>query len=1050
MGAFTDLFIRRPVLAMVVSLLVLLVGAQAGFNMQIRQYPNLSSATVTVTTTYPGANADVIKGFITTPLEQAVASAEGVDTLVSSSQQNVSTITLNLRLNANADRAMTDVLAKVNQVKYQLPRDAMDPVVVKQAGQGTALLYMSFNSDTLSPAQITDYITRVVQPRLQTIDGVASAQILGGQNFAMRVWLDPDKMAARGVTASDIRNALLANNFTSAAGQIKGDFTQTSINALTSLDNAQAFGQLVVFNRGDAQVRLGDVAHIELGPESADSSAVFDGLKAVFIGVYATPSANPLTVITDVRKAFPSIEAGLPAGVKGAIAYDATEFIRASIDEVAKTLIEAGVIVIIVIFLFLGDLRSTLIPIVTIPLSLIGVMPFLMLMGYSINLLTLLAFVLAIGLVVDDAIVVVENIYRHIEHGLTPKEAALKGAREIALPVVGMTITLAAVYAPIGFVSGVTGALFKEFAFTLAGAVAVSGFVALTLSPMMCSKLLRKHARPKGSAAGEPTEPAGGRRDFATFLDETFEGLRGRYERLLHKTLNFRALTILILIGVLAMTGIMYVSTPRELAPEEDQGILLTLIKTPQSANLDYLEQVTTRLKGDVFDKVDEKNHVFIINGSAGVNQGMAGLLLKNWGERKRTQSQIMQGLQPLLAHETGGQIFAFSPPALPGSTGGPPVQFVIRTAGDYNLLAGVLEQLQAEARKSGLFLFTDGDLKFDTPQLEVKIDAAKANNLGITMQDIGATLATFLGGNYVNRFNLEGRSYQVIPQAPRDFRLSEDWLTRYQLRTASGALVPLSTVASVTAKLQPNALTSFQQLNSATLSGVPFPGHTLGEALTFLQAKASELFPEGYSYDFQGESRQFMHEGNTLALAFVFSLIVIYLVLAAQFESFRDPFIILIALPTSMFGALLPLNIMGVFGAASINIYTQIGLMTLIGLISKHGILMVDFANHMQRDQKLSPREAIEHAAGVRLRPILMTTAAMVVGMLPLIVAGGAGARSRAAIGIVIAAGMSVGTLFTLFVTPAVYSLLARDHRESEAESASLENALAQGSITQ
>ena len=1050
MGAFTDLFIRRPVLAMVVSLLVLLVGAQAGFNMQIRQYPNLSSATVTVTTTYPGANADVIKGFITTPLEQAVASAEGVDTLVSSSQQNVSTITLNLRLNANADRAMTDVLAKVNQVKYQLPRDAMDPVVVKQAGQGTALLYMSFNSDTLSPAQITDYITRVVQPRLQTIDGVASAQILGGQNFAMRVWLDPDKMAARGVTASDIRNALLANNFTSAAGQIKGDFTQTSINALTSLDNAQAFGQLVVFNRGDAQVRLGDVAHIELGPESADSSAVFDGLKAVFIGVYATPSANPLTVITDVRKAFPSIEAGLPAGVKGAIAYDATEFIRASIDEVAKTLIEAGVIVIIVIFLFLGDLRSTLIPIVTIPLSLIGVMPFLMLMGYSINLLTLLAFVLAIGLVVDDAIVVVENIYRHIEHGLTPKEAALKGAREIALPVVGMTITLAAVYAPSGFVSGVTGALFKEFAFTLAGAVAVSGFVALTLSPMMCSKLLRKHARPKGSAAGEPTEAAGGRRDFATFLDETFEGLRGRYERLLHKTLNFRALTILILIGVLAMTGIMYVSTPRELAPEEDQGILLTLIKTPQSANLDYLEQVTTRLKGDVFDKVDEKNHVFIINGSAGVNQGMAGLLLKNWGERKRTQSQIMQGLQPLLAHETGGQIFAFSPPALPGSTGGPPVQFVIRTAGDYNLLAGVLEQLQAEARKSGLFLFTDGDLKFDTPQLEVKIDAAKANNLGITMQDIGATLATFLGGNYVNRFNLEGRSYQVIPQAPRDFRLSEDWLTRYQLRTASGALVPLSTVASVTAKLQPNALTSFQQLNSATLSGVPFPGHTLGEALTFLQAKASELFPEGYSYDFQGESRQFMHEGNTLALAFVFSLIVIYLVLAAQFESFRDPFIILIALPTSMFGALLPLNIMGVFGAASINIYTQIGLMTLIGLISKHGILMVDFANHMQRDQKLSPREAIEHAAGVRLRPILMTTAAMVVGMLPLIVAGGAGARSRAAIGIVIAAGMSVGTLFTLFVTPAVYSLLARDHRESEAESASLENALAQGSITQ
>ena len=1028
MSSFTDIFIRRPVLATVVSLLILLIGAQAGFNLQIRQYPALQSATITVTTTYPGANADVIKGYITTPIEQAVASAEGVDTLVSNSQQNVSTVTLNLRLNANADRAMTDVLAKVNQVKYQLPRDAMDPVVVKQAGQGTALLYMSFNSDTLTPAQITDYLVRVVQPRLQTIDGVGSAQILGGQNFAMRVWLDPDKMASRGVTANDIRIALMANNFTSAAGQIKGDFVQTSIDAKTSLDNAQAFSHLVVFNRGDALVRLGDVARVELGPESVDSSAVFDGLKAVFIGVYATPSANPLTVIQDVRKAFPEIEAGLPAGVKAAIAYDATEFIRASIDEVAKTLLEAAVIVVIVIFLFLGDLRATLIPIVTIPLSLIGVMFFLLMAGYSINLLTLLAFVLAIGLVVDDAIVVVENIYRHIEEGLPPKEAALVGAREIALPVIAMTITLAAVYAPIGFVSGISGALFKEFAFTLAGSVVVSGFIALTLSPMMCSKLLRSHAHKAGEKRGE-------RRSLAQFLDDMFEKLRRFYERLLHRTLNYRALSVMVLVGVLAMTAILYVSTPRELAPEEDQGILLTVIKTPQYANLDYLEQVTGKLKQDVFDKVDEKSHVFVINGSGGVNQGMAGLLLKNWGDRQRSQSQIMKGLQPMLANQTGASIFSFSLPALPGSTGGPPVQFVIRTAGDFQTLAGVLEKLQAEARKSGLFIFTDGDLKFDTPQWEVKIDAAKANALGISMQDIGATLATFLGGNYVNRFNLDGRSYQVIPQAPRDFRLTEDWLMRYQVRTASGALTPLSTVATVTPKVQPNALIAFQQMNAATLSGVPFPGHTLGEALDFLKDKAKEIFPEGYSYDFQGESRQFMQEGNTLTLAFVFSLIVIYLVLAAQFESFRDPLIILIALPTSMFGALLPLNIMGMMGAGSINIYTQIGLMTLIGLISKHGILMVDFANHMQRNEGLSPRKAIEHAAAVRLRPILMTTAAMVVGMLPLIIAAGAGARSRAAIGIVIASGMSVGTLFTLFITPAVYSLLARDHREGKAE---------------
>ncbi len=1046
MGAFTDLFIRRPVLSIVVSLLILLVGAQAGFNLQIRQYPTLSSATITVTTTYPGANADLIKGFITTPIEQAVASAEGVDTLVSNSQQNVSTVTLNLRLNANADRAMTDVLAKVAQVKSILPREANDPIVVKQTGQGTALLYMSFNSDVLSAAQITDYITRVVQPRLQTIDGVASAQIIGGQNFAMRVWLDPDKMAARGVTASDIRNALAANNFTSAAGQIKSDFTQTSINALTSLETAQAFAQLTIFNKGDALVKLGDVARIELGPESVDSSAVFDGLKAVFIGVYATPTANPLTVIEDVRKAFPSIEAALPGGVKGAIAYDATEFIRASIDEVAKTLLEAAAIVIVVIFLFLGDLRATLIPIVTIPLSLVGVMGFMLLLGYSINLLTLLAFVLAIGLVVDDAIVVVENIYRHIEEGHPPKEAAMLGAREIALPVVGMTITLAAVYAPIGFVTGLSGALFKEFAFTLAGSVVVSGFIALTLSPMMCSKLLRPHER-HGPGARE------GRRSMVEWLDDAFEGLRLRYERLLHRTLNFRALTILILVGVLALTAVLYISTPRELAPEEDQGILLTMAKTPQYANLDYLETVTGRLQDDVFNKVDEKSHVFVINGSPGVNTGMAGLLLKPWGERKRSQSQILQGLQPMLANQTGAQVFAFPLPSLPGSTGGPPVQFVIRTAGDYKTLAGVLDQMLAESRKSGLFIFTDGDLKFDTPQVEVKIDAAKASSLGVTMQDIGATLATFLGGNYVNRFNLAGRSYEVIPQAPRDFRLTNDWLKRYQLRTASGTLIPLSTVVSVTEKTQPNALTSFQQLNSATLSGVPFPGHTLGETLTFLQSKAKEIFPEGYTYDFQGESRQFMQEGNTLALAFVFSLVVIYLVLAAQFESFRDPLIVLIALPTSMFGALLPLNVMGVVGAASINIYTQIGLMTLIGLISKHGILMVDFANQMQRREGLSPRKAIEHAAGVRLRPILMTTAAMVVGMIPLIVASGAGARSRAAIGIVIGAGMSVGTLFTLFVTPAVYSLLARKHDRSELLDAAPETGAlnpAHGSITQ
>ena len=1016
--SFTDIFIRRPVLASVVSLLILLIGLQCGFKLQVRQYPELSSTTITITTSYPGANADLVKGFITTPIAQAVASAEGIDTLVSNSQQNNSTITLNLLLNANPDRAVADVLSKVNQVKYVLPREALDPVVTKQTGDSTALLYMSFNSNVLTPAQITDYLTRVVQPKLQTIDGVANAQILGGQTFAMRVWLDPDRMAARGVTPADVRAALAANNFTSAAGQIKGDFVQTSINAQTSLDSAQAFGQLVVATRGDALIRLGNIADIELGPESVDSSSVFDGLKAVFVGIYSTPTANPLDVINGVRKAFPDLQAQLPPGIDAAIAYDATNFIRASINEVEKTLGEAAIIVVIVIFLFLGNLRSTLIPIVTIPLSLIGVMIMLFALGYSLNLLTLLALVLAIGLVVDDAIVVVENIYRHIEEGLPPREAAIQGAREITGPVISMTITLAAVYAPIGFVSGVTGALFREFAFTLAGSVIVSGVIALTLSPMMCSQLLKP---PKENAHG-----------FVAFLDRLFHGLRVRYQRRLHKTLNFRALTVLILAGILAITGVMFMSTPKELAPEEDQGAIFALIKSPQYANLDYLEKATAQVQAAA-DKIPEKDHVFLINGSAGVHQGFGGIILKPWGERERNQKQIIQALQPKLSDVTGAQIIAFAPPSLPGSTGGPPVQFVIRSIGDYQQLASSMAEIETAAKESGLFIFTDSDLKFDLPQIEVKIDADKANRLGITMQDIGSSLATLLGGNYVNRFNLYGRSYEVIPQAPRDFRLSPDWLTRYQVRTAGGDLVSLGTIVDVSTSVQPNSLPTFQQLNSATLQGVPFPGHTIGEALEFLQQKAKTVLPKGFTIDYQGEARQYVQEGNTLLMTFVFALIVIFLVLAAQFESFRDPFIILIALPTSMFGALLPLNILGVVGAASMNIYSQIGLVTLIGLISKHGILMVEFANKLQESEGYGRREAIEHAAAVRLRPILMTTAAMVVAMIPLIIAEGAGARSRFAIGVVIAAGMSIGTLFTLFVTPAIYTSIARDHHRGE-----------------
>jgi multidrug efflux pump len=1015
--SFTDLFVKRPVLATVVSLLILLIGAQAGFKLPIRQYPELSNTTITIVTTYPGANADLIQGFITVPIQQAVASAEGIDTLTASSNQNVSTVTLNLKLDADPDRAMTDVLSKLAQVKSILPREANDSIVTKKTGEGYALMYLSFNSEVMNSSQISDYLQRVIQPKLQTIEGVAQAEMLGGQVFSMRIWLDPDRMAALGVTPLDVRKALADNNFTSAPGQVKGDFTQTNIDAQTSLSDPEAFGRLVVLARGDSLVRLKEIAEIELGPESADSSSVFDGLKAVFIGIYATPTANPLTVITDVRAAFPKIQAELPPGLDAAIAYDATNFIRASLWEVVKTLGEAAIIVIVVIFLFLGNLRSTVIPIVTIPLSLVGVLALLMALGYSINLMTLLALVLAIGLVVDDAIVVVENIYRHIEEGKSPFQAALQGAREIVYPVIAMTITLAAVFAPIAFVSGLTGELFREFAFTLAGAVIVSGVVALTLSPMMCSKLL------KAQKAGE--RPGG----LTGWLDRRFDSLKNRYQRRLHGTFKYRPVTLLVLLGVMAATGLLYMTSQRELAPEEDQGILFTLVKTPQYANLDYLEDATLQLYG-AYSTVPEKEHVFTINGMGDVHQAFAGLLLKPWDERERNQKEILQELSPRINELATAQAISFSPPALPGSVGGPPVQFVITTTHDFEQLAEVLAEVESSAKESGMFIFTDSDLRFQTPQIEFHIDHDKANSLGITMADVGNSLATLLGGNYINLFDLYGRSYRVIPQVPREFRVDEDWLTRYQIRTSSGDLVPLSNVANVTRSVQPNALTNFQQLNSATLTAVPFPGRTVGEAVAFLEEHAAAKFPEGFSYDWQGESRQFVQEGASLVYTFIFALVVIYLVLAAQYESFRDPFIILIALPTSIFGALLPLNL----GLATINIYTQIGLVCLIGLIAKHGILMVDFANKLQEDEGFTRADAIEHAASIRLRPILMTTAATVVAMVPLLIASGAGAAARFNIGIVIAAGMTIGTLFTLFVTPTVYTYLAPDHQKARA----------------
>ena len=1006
--AFTDIFIKRPVLALVVSLLILLIGFKAATSLPIRQYPKLSNTVITITTAYPGASPDLMQGFITTPIEQAVAAAEGVDYMTSASTQGQSLITVYIKLNNDPNAALTEVLSKVNSVKYLIPREANDPVILKTTGETTAVMYIGFASDELSGSAISDYLTRVVQPVMSTVNGVASADILGGQTFAMRIWLDPVKMAGRNVSSDDVAAAIRANNFQAAAGQAKGYFIVSNVTTNTDLQNVDQFKRMTIKAKDGGFVRLEDVANVQLAAQSTDASVAFSGQRAIFIGVQATPQGNPLNIVKGVRALFPDIERNLPPSLKMKVAYDSTKFIQSSIDEVQKTLIEAVGIVIIVIFLFLASFRSVIIPVVTIPLSLVGVCALMLVMGFSINLLTLLAMVLAIGLVVDDAIVVVENIYRHLEEGKPPVQASLIGAREIVGPVISMTITLAAVYAPIGFLGGLTGSLFREFAFTLAGSVIVSGIIALTLSPMMCSVLL------KGGHQGW----------FAQKVDKVFGAMTRWYGRRLDRSLDYRPVTALFAVCILGLVGYMYMNTAKELAPEEDQGIVFSVVKAPKYANIDY-----TNYYGEQLDKAfasfPETDLRFVINGNNGPSNGIAGMLLKPWDERTRSSTKIKPLVQNELSKITGVNAFAFNLPALPGGPGGLPVQMVINSTNSFQTVYEEMNKLKKAARESGLFIVSDSDLDFNQPVVKVNINRSKANELGVTMQALGGTLSTLLGGNYVNRFNLEGRSYQVIPQVPRALRISPESLEDYYVASTSGQQIPLSTLVSVETSTNPNALTHYNQLNSATFQAVPMPGVTVGRAVEFLESQAKNM-PSGFNHDFLADARQYVNEGNQLAIAFGFALIIIFLVLAAQFESMRDPLVILISVPMAISGALLPLF----FGAATINIYTQVGLLTLIGLISKHGILMVEFANELQLKEGLDKRSAIEMSARVRLRPILMTTAAMVTGLLPLLTASGAGAASRFSIGLVVVSGMTIGTLFTLFVLPAVYVAIATDHR--------------------
>ncbi|RXG87239.1 efflux RND transporter permease subunit [Bradyrhizobium zhanjiangense] len=1006
--AFTELFIKRPVLSIVVSLLILLIGFRAATVLPIRQYPKLSNTVVNITTSYPGASADMIQGFITTPLEQAVASAEGVDYISSSSVLGTSTIQVYIKLNFDPNEALTEVLSKVNSVKYLIPKESNDPVVTKSTGQTTAVMYIAFSSEELAASAISDYLSRVVQPVMATVDGVAAADILGGQSFAMRLWLDPAKMAGHGVSPAEVSAAIAANNFQAAAGQTKGNFTITDVTANTDLRSVDDFKRMIVKANDGGFVRMEDIAVVELAAQTTDISVAMNGEHAVFIGVQASPQGNPLNIVRGVRARFPDMERNLPPSLKMKVAYDSTKFIQSSIDEVEKTLIEAVVVVVVVIFLFLASLRSVIIPVVTIPLSLVGVCSMMLALGFSLNLLTLLAMVLAIGLVVDDAIVVVENIHRHLEEGAPPVQAATRGAREIVGPVVSMTITLAAVYAPIGFLGGLTGALFREFAFTLAGAVIVSGVIALTLSPMMCSLFLQRAEEGR----------------VARVVNRGFGAMTRWYGRKLDRSLDYRPITGLFALTMLGLVGFLYMNISKELAPEEDQGIVFALIKAPKYANIDYLDYYGTKLE-KALQKFSETDLSFVLNGVSGQQSGMAGMLLKPWDERKRSSTALQSLVQAELSKIEGINAFAFSLPPLPGGSGGLPVQMVINSTLGFQSVYEQMSKLKGAARKSGLFMVSDSDLEFNQPVVRIKVDRSKANELGITMQTIGSALATLLGGNYVNRFNLQGRSYQVIPQVPREERLAPQAIGSYYVKTATGAMLPLSTVVSIETATDPNALTHYNQLNCATFQAVPMPGVTIGQAVDFLEAEANKL-PAGFSHDFLADARQYVHEGNQLAITFAFAIIIIFLVLAAQFESLRDPFIIMISVPMAIVGALIP----PFFGWATMNIYTQVGLLTLVGLISKHGILMVEFANELQLKERLDRRSAIEMAARVRLRPILMTTAAMVTGFIPLLTATGAGAASRFSIGLVLVAGMSVGTLFTLFVLPAVYVAIASDHR--------------------
>ena len=1004
---FTDIFIKKPVLSVVISLVILFLGLRSITELGIRQFPKTEDTLITVQTAYPGASADVVQGFITTSLERAIASAEGIDYMTSSSQEGISTINVYMKLNYNPNAALSEVLAQVNSVLNQLPKQAQLPVITKTSVTNVAYLYLAFTSNGMNSSQMTDYINRVIVPQIQAVNGVGQVMVYGNKTFAMRVWLNPTKMAEFHITPLQVYQALSANNYISATGYTKSPYIQINISTATDLHTVDEFKNLVVANYNGTLIHLKDISKVELGSVNYSATNIFNGKEAIVLGIFTTPTANPLTVVDNIYKILPSIQSQLPSAMKMKVAYDRTTYIRTSIDEVIKTVLETLIVVIAVIFLFLGSYRSVIIPVIAIPLSIIGGMFMMFLLGYTINLLTLLAMVLAIGLVVDDAIIVVENVDRHISEGKNRLEASLLAARELGVPILAMSITLVAVFLPIGFMSGLTGALFKEFAFTLAGDVVISGIVALTLSPMLASKFLKEETTKKG---------------FSNFLDKQFEAVRKLYSKILKVVLDSKPVVVFVIVVVLTSAYFLFITSKSELAPTEDQGVIFVQGTGAPTATLNDLTKSAKQIE-QIYKTFPELQQYFMALGfGSSKNALISGFMLKPWNQRKKTQMEIMPYLQQKLNTVPGLQIVAFPLPSLPGSQG-LPVQFVITTTSNYQQLYEVSNEFIAQAMKSGLFAFMDSDLKYDQPQIDIKIDKSKAQSMGINMQTIGDSLSTLLSENYINWFSMQGYSYKVIPQVPEKYRLDQNSLKNYYISASNGQLVPLSSIITIKTNTVPQALNRFNQQNSATISATMKPGVTLGQALNYLEKLSKKIFPQGYTYNFSGQSRQFVQEGSSMLITFIFALVIIYLVLSALFESFVDPLIILISVPMSITGALIFLSL----GFATVNIYTEVGLVTLIGLVSKHGILIVKFANDLQ-NQGVKKREAIEQAAQIRLRPILMTTAAMVFGVVPLLAATGAGAVSRFDIGLVIASGLGIGTFLTIFIVPTVYLLLGKD----------------------